>query len=206
MGTQNEPRIKLPEGPFVHGCQASKKAQGYELHTFLYWRRTSDKWRGWWPIPPSGHSLWCILRHHMSTSVCDVTAWKCRRKPHHGEDGGCVTKTRGLNYTYATARRSAMIYWGKYHYTCFGVSSEHPLRFHVSWLSPNLKEVQQCLTINIDTKLIENEELFISSWTWNREKHQKFLNQFLTLSYCYFRPHKLLFWFTWQKAISLSMI
>ena len=25
QGTQNEPRIELPEGTFVHGCQASEK-------------------------------------------------------------------------------------------------------------------------------------------------------------------------------------
>ena len=34
-GTQNEPRIRLPEGPFVHGCQVSKKAKGYALHGFF---------------------------------------------------------------------------------------------------------------------------------------------------------------------------
>ena len=38
-GAQNEPRIKLPEGPFVHSCQASKKAWGYVLHGFLYQRK-----------------------------------------------------------------------------------------------------------------------------------------------------------------------
>ena len=28
---QNEPRIKLPEGRFVHSCQASKKGEGTQI-------------------------------------------------------------------------------------------------------------------------------------------------------------------------------
>ena len=35
-GTQNEPRIELPDGPFVHGYLASKKDKGYTLHRLLY--------------------------------------------------------------------------------------------------------------------------------------------------------------------------
>ena len=38
-GAQNEPRIELPERPFVHSCQASEKGVEYVLHRFLYWRK-----------------------------------------------------------------------------------------------------------------------------------------------------------------------
>ena len=40
QGTQNEPRIKLPEGPFVHSSLASKKDEGYMLHGLLYWEES----------------------------------------------------------------------------------------------------------------------------------------------------------------------
>ena len=34
-GAQNEPRIELPEGSFVHCCLVSEKGKGYTLHTFI---------------------------------------------------------------------------------------------------------------------------------------------------------------------------
>ena len=45
-GAQNEPRIELPERPFVHNCLASKKGEGYTLHEFLYWAECLTNYMG----------------------------------------------------------------------------------------------------------------------------------------------------------------
>ena len=60
-----------------------KKVRDCTLHRLLYQRR-SDKWCGQWPTPPTELLFWCILRHCMSMSVCDILAWKCGWKPRHG--------------------------------------------------------------------------------------------------------------------------
>ena len=52
---------------------------------------------------------------HLTHTPCDTFFWQ---KPHHGENGSCVTKTKGLGYMYASAKRSALIYRGKYRYIC----------------------------------------------------------------------------------------
>ena len=67
-GTQNEPRIKLPEGPFVHSCQASEKGMGIHLHGFLYWGKCL--------VNDVGDSL-----HHLTDILYDafyVTTLQCR--------------------------------------------------------------------------------------------------------------------------------
>ena len=94
------------EGPFVDSCQASKKGMGIYFTLVFILEEMSGKWSG-----PYRHSLWCILCHHTSTLVCDVLAWKRGQKLCHRENGSHVAKTRGLDYTYAGAKRSAMIYW-----------------------------------------------------------------------------------------------
>ena len=45
-GAQNEPRIELPQRPFVHNCLGSEKGVGYTLHEFLYWGECLTNYMG----------------------------------------------------------------------------------------------------------------------------------------------------------------
>ena len=36
----NEPRVELPERPFVHSCLALEKVGGHTLHGLLYWEES----------------------------------------------------------------------------------------------------------------------------------------------------------------------
>ena len=42
-GAWNEPNVELPEGLLYMVARLLKKAKGYTLHGFLYWRRTSNE-------------------------------------------------------------------------------------------------------------------------------------------------------------------
>ena len=71
-GARNEPRIKLPEGPFVHSCQQSKKGMRISFTQVFILEEIPGKWHGWWLVPPYRLLLWCALHHHAPTSVQNV--------------------------------------------------------------------------------------------------------------------------------------
>ena len=59
------------------------------------------------------NSLWHILHHRMSTLVHNIPAWKYGQESHHGENGSCVTKTKGLGNAYAHAKKVSHTIPGK---------------------------------------------------------------------------------------------
>ena len=89
-----------------------KKGMGMHFTLVFILEEMSGKWHGQWPVPPYGHSLWCILCHYTLMSVHDIPAWKHGWNLHHEENGGCIAKTRDLDYAYAGTKRSAAIYRG----------------------------------------------------------------------------------------------
>ena len=103
-------RICITHSSSFPSCQASEKGMGIYFTWVFIPEEMSGKWCGQWPMPHYGHSLWCVLHHHTLMLLCDVLVWKNRQKPHHGENGGRVAKTGGLDNAYTSAKRSAMIY------------------------------------------------------------------------------------------------
>ena len=81
-GAWNEPRIELPEGPFVHGCQASKKALGYVLHWILYWRDC--------PVNDMGNSPHHLTDIHYDMFSVTVLQHQYGTYCLRGMDGNCV--------------------------------------------------------------------------------------------------------------------
>ena len=117
QGAQNEPRIELPEGPFVHSNQSSKKAWRYILHRFLY------QGKAWLMIWGMAHATLQTLvvtrfmspRSDISMEHTDVEAQA--ETPLWRENGSKITKVRSLDSMLSGAKRSAMCYRGKYHHT-----------------------------------------------------------------------------------------
>ena len=108
-GTQNEPRIKLPEGPFVHCCQASKKGMGIHSHGFLCWGKclVNDVGDGLRHLTDILYDTFMSLHSNFGMWRIGIEAWT---ETMSWENGDHAVKTGGLDSALASAKRSAMIY------------------------------------------------------------------------------------------------